>query len=112
MAGLAEGRDPAIHVCRCVKKEVVGRNKHGSRRNEVPAAASGLVETARGHDDSGLSKRRRISAGVAPRYETERPLPAWIARTAAAIRPPTSGPAGPPEPPRRAARLSAIGPGA
>src|SRR6266852_6213236 len=43
------------HPCLATEQllHVDGRDKPGSRRNEVPAAASGFVETARGHDEKG-----------------------------------------------------------
>jgi hypothetical protein len=44
------GLDPVIHETATVPEDVDGRIKSGSRGNEVPAAASGFVETARGHD--------------------------------------------------------------
>jgi hypothetical protein len=45
------GLDPVIHGNVAAREDVDGRIKSGSRRNEVPAAASGFAETARGHDE-------------------------------------------------------------
>src|SRR6266852_6271157 len=41
-------------------------DKPGSRRNEVPAAASGFVETARGHDEKGDGTKRQNLSTSAP----------------------------------------------
>ncbi len=48
-------RNRERHPCLAAEQllHVDGRDKPGSRRNEVPAAASGFVETARGHDEKG-----------------------------------------------------------
>jgi len=70
------GLDPVIHETAAEHEVVDGRVKPGSRGNEVPAAASGFVETARGIHVKPMVRTKAWMAGSSPALAgTKVPLP-------------------------------------